>query len=144
MNIGRAVGDVMQFSQELDILHKHISKRELPVQKRDSFDEQCIFLEEYLGGDTYKKQHKKMQMLNLLSGVVAFPILFLIVAIVVYSKMNKDFDVFRFIMENPFTYITAGILLLGVLVLALSFTLAKKKLYNKIYPDLKAKLKIEA
>lgn len=142
MNIGRAIGDMMQFSEQLDILHKHISLKELPVKKHDSFDEQCIILEEYLGENTYKKQYNKMKTLNLLSGVIAFPILFLIVAIIIYSKVNKDFNVFNFIIENPIIYVVSGILLVLVLILALLFSIAKRKLYSKIYPNLKDKLNI--
>lgn len=76
------------------------------------------------------------------SEVVAFPILILIVVVIIYAEVNKDFDVFKFIIDNPITYIVAGILLMLVLILALCFYIIKRKLYYKIYPDLKDKLNI--
>lgn len=142
MNVGREVGNVLHFSEQLDILHKHISINELPVKKRDTFDEQCILLEEYLGEDNYKNVYKKMRTLNILSGVMAFPILLLIIGVIVYSKINKDIDIFAFILENTIIWIAAGVLLAVILIVSLLFYITKNKLYNKIYPELKNKLNI--
>jgi len=142
MNIGREVGNVLHFSEQLDILHKHISLNELPVKKRDSFDEQCILLEEYLGEDNYKSVYKKMRTLNILSGIMAFPILLLIVGVIVYSKLNKEVNIFAFILENTYIWIGAGVLLAMILIVSLLFYITKNKLYYKIYPELKNKLHI--
>jgi hypothetical protein len=143
MNIGREVGDVLHFSEQLDILHKHITLNELPVKKRDTFDEQCILLEEYLGEDNYKRVYKKMRTLNILSGIMAFPILLLIIGVIVYSKLNKDVDIFAFILNNTFLWIGAGVLLAVIVIVSLLFYITKNKLYNNIYPELKSKLHIK-
>lgn len=143
MNIGREVGNVLHFSEQLDILHKHISFNELPVKKRDAFDEQCILLEEYLGEDNYKNVYKRMRTLNILSGVMAFPVLLLIVGVIVYSKLNEEVNIFAFILENTFLWIGAGVLLALILIVSLLFYITKNKLYNKIYPELKHKLNIK-
>ena len=143
MNIGREVGNVMHFSQQLDVLHKHISAQELPVEKRDSFDEQVILLEAYLGEDHFRKAYQTKRTLNLLSGVMAFPILLLIIGVIVYSKLNEDVDVFAYIFENTWIWIAAGVLLVAVLIVSLLFYIAKNKLYSKIYPALKHKLHID-
>ena len=142
MNVGREVGDVLHFSEQLDILHKHISLNELPVKKRDTFDEQCILLEEYLGEDNYKRVYKKMRTLNILSGIMAFPILLLIVGVIIYSKLNKEGDIFAFILNNTFIWIGAGVLLAIIVIISLLFYITKSKLYNKVYPELKSKLNI--
>lgn len=142
MNVGREVGDVLHFSEQLDILHKHISLNELPVKKRDTFDEQCILLEEYLGEDNYKRVYKKMRTLNILSGIMAFPILLLIVGVIIYSKLNKEVDIFAFILNNTFIWIGAGVLLAIIVIISLLFYITKSKLYNKVYPELKSKLNI--
>lgn len=143
MNIGREVGNVLHFSEQLDILHKHISLNELPVKKRDAFDEQCIHLEEYLGEDNYKNVYKRMRTLNILSGVMAFPVLLLIIGVIVYSKLNEEVNIFAFILENTFLWIGAGVLLALILIVSLLFYITKNKLYNKIYPELKHKLNIK-
>ncbi|GLB23941.1 hypothetical protein LXJ15735_01820 [Lacrimispora xylanolytica] len=143
MNIGREVGNVLHFSEQLDILHKHISFNELPVKKRDAFDEQCILLEEYLGEDNYKNVYKRMRTLNILSGVMAFPVLLLIIGVIVYSKLNEEVNIFAFILENTFLWIGAGVLLALILIVSLLFYITKNKLYNKIYPELKHKLNIK-
>ncbi|WP_175406374.1 DUF6097 family protein [Bacillus sp. FJAT-27264] len=47
MNMGKTLLSSMEFSQELDLLHKHITNRELPVSKSDSFDKQCMLTYAY-------------------------------------------------------------------------------------------------
>jgi hypothetical protein len=99
-------------------------------------------LEEYLGEDNYKKVYKKMRTLNILSGVMAFPILLLIIGVIIYSKINKDIDIFAFILENTIIWFAAGVLLAVICMVSLLFYITKNKLYNKIYPELKNKLNI--
>ena len=83
-----------------------------------------------------------MRTLNILSGIMAFPILLLIVGVIVYSKLNKEVNIFAFILENTYIWIGAGVLLAMILIVSLLFYITKNKLYYKIYPELKNKLHI--
>ncbi|MDU4962394.1 MAG: DUF6097 family protein [Sporomusaceae bacterium] len=140
MNPGRILAEALEFSQELDDLHKHISATNLPVKKSDSFDKQCLLLEDYLGGNAFRTYHKKMKTANMLSGVLAAPVLVAIVVFILIDKFNSDFNVFKFILDNPVIYILAGILLVAVLSVAWYFRHVKNKLYGEIYPAMKDRL----
>jgi hypothetical protein len=143
MNIGGTLSQTLEFSQQLDILHKHISKHELPVKKSDSFDKQCILLEEYIGETDFLNYYKIMKTANYLSGLIAAPVTIAVIIIVIYAKLNKDFNVGLFILNNPIIYVAAGILLVLVLLISMYFYLIKRKLYGRIYPSIKRKLNIE-
>lgn len=130
----------IQLSEQLDILHRQISEKNIPVQKKDSFDEQCIVLEKYIGGSKFKTYCQKMKMANTLSGCFAFPVLLAIIGFYINSKINKAFDIFKFITNNPIIYILGGMVLILVLCLATYFYFIKKKLYGLIYSELKDKL----
>ncbi|OOM78360.1 hypothetical protein CLPUN_19690 [Clostridium puniceum] len=144
MNFGRILHETLEFSNELDILHKHITKNNLQVQKSDSFDKQCFLLERSIGEERFKSTHKKMSIVNIMSGIIAFPVLLVILAAYIYAKwINKNFDVFRFILNNPEIYIIAAVLLGITLILAMYHSILHKKLYYKIYPELKRKIVIE-
>ncbi len=59
MNFGKILNETLEFSAQLDILHKHITKNDLQVQKSDSFDKQCFLLERYIGENCFQSTHKK-------------------------------------------------------------------------------------
>ncbi len=142
MNIGGTIKQTLEFSEQLDILHKHISKYELPVKKSDSFDKQCILLEEYIGQSDYLICYKKMKTANYLSGLIAAPVLIAVIIFYVYAKLNRDFDIAHFIINNSIIYIVAGVLFVLTLLISLYFYLTKRKLYGTIYPSLKKSLHI--
>ncbi|WP_018750622.1 DUF6097 family protein [Paenibacillus sanguinis] len=143
MNVGRILLKTLEFSHELDVLHKHITTNQLPVRKSDSFDKQCFFLEEYLKEDTYQSVYRKMNAVNKWSGIVAAPVFLIIAVAFVYGKwINPSFDVIGFFVDNPMLYIVPAILIVITLMLALVHQILRKKLYEQIYPRLKAKLEV--
>ncbi|SYX84057.1 DUF6097 family protein [Paenibacillus alvei] len=143
MNIGKVVVETLEFSQQLDILHKHITRNDLPVQKSDSFDKQCFLLERYIGEDIFQSTYKKMKTVNILSGVIALPVLLVIVVAYIYSRwIDRKYDIFGLFLNNPILYIIPAVLIVVTLVLALFHALLRKKLYYWIYPELKSKLKV--
>ncbi|ATP40028.1 hypothetical protein CSE16_08190 [Solibacillus sp. R5-41] len=143
MNVGRAVLRSLEFSHELDLLHKHITHSQLPVRKSDSFDNQCILLEQYLGEDTFQSTYKKMKRVNILSGLFALPVLLIVAAAFVYGRwIDRDYDIFGFFVEHPVLYIVPAVLIVVTLVLAAFHSLLRRKLYGRIYPELKYKLQM--
>jgi len=144
MSFGKIIHETLEFSNELDILHKHITKNDLQVQKSDSFDKQCFLLERYMGEDCFQSTHKKMNTVNILSGIFAFPVLLMILIVYIYGKwIDKKFDMFGFFLNNPVLYIIPAILIGITLILAIYHSTLRKNLYYKIYPELKRKLMIE-
>ena len=144
MNVGRAVLRSLEFSHELDLLHKHITDSQLSVRKSDSFDNQCILLEQYLGEDTFQSTYKKMKRVNILSGLFALPVLLIVAAAFVYGRwINRDYDVFGFFVEHPVLYIVPAVLIVVTLVLAAFHSLLRRKLYGRIYLELKYKLQLD-
>lgn len=144
MGFGRTSYETLEFSNELDILHKHIIKNNLQVQKTDSFDKQCFFLEQHIGEESFKATNKKMNTVNIMSGVFAVPVLIMIVVGYIYDKwIDKNFDVFEFLLNNPVLYIIPIVLIGVTLILASYHSILRKKLYYNIYPELKRKLRVE-
>ncbi|MFB6367469.1 DUF6097 family protein [Paenibacillus elgii] len=135
----------MESSKQLDLLHKHMIQNNLPVQKSDSFDEQCFLLEQYIGEDIFQSTHKKMKTINILSGVFALPVLLVIVVAYIYNRwIHRKVDIVGFFVDNPVLYIIPAVLIVVTLILALFYYSLRKKLYDRIYPELKDKLKINA
>jgi hypothetical protein len=145
MNMGKALLSQMEFSQELDMLHKHITKSELEVPKSDSFDKQCMLLEESLGEHAFQSTYKKMKKVNILSGLFALPVLLIIAAAFIYGRfIDRDYDVFGFFVDHPVLYLVPAVLIVVTLVLAMFHSALRKKLYGHIYPELKSKLGMNA
>lgn len=143
MNIGKTIQQSLEFSQELDLLHKHISSNELKVQKSDSFDKQVMLLEQYLGEDTFQSTYKKMKRVNILSGLFALPVLLIIAAAFIYGRwIDRDYDIFGFFVDNPVLYIVPAALIVVTLVLAVAHSSIRKNLYGRIYHELKYKLQM--
>ncbi|WP_242841810.1 DUF6097 family protein [Clostridium beijerinckii] len=143
VGFGKILYETLEFSNELDILHKHITKNNLQVQKSDSFDKQCFLLERYIGEEHFQSIHKKMNIVNIMSGVFAFPVFIIILMVYVYAKwIDKKFDVFGFFLNNPVLYIIPAILIGVTIILAIYHSILSKNLYYKIYPELKRKLAI--
>lgn len=141
MNMGSAVLKSMEFSQELDLLHKQITQRELPVAKSDSFDKQVILLEQHLGGTAYQTTYKKMKKVNILSGLAALPVLLVVAAAFIYGRyIDRDFDVFGYFVGHPVLYLVPAALIVVTLVLAMVHSALRRKLYGRIFPELKNKL----
>jgi hypothetical protein len=136
--------ETLEFSNELDILHKHIIKNNLQVQKSDSFDKQCVLLEQHIGQESFKVTNKKMNTVNIMSGVFAVPVLIMIVVGYIYDKwIDKNFDVLGFVLNKPILYIIPAVLIVVTLLLATYHSSLRKKLYYDIYPELKRKLRVE-
>ncbi|NUU60409.1 DUF6097 family protein [Paenibacillus agri] len=145
MNMGKTLLSSMEFSQELDMLHKHITNRELPVSKSDSFDKQCMLLEESLGEHAYQSTYKKMKKVNILSGLFALPVLLVVAAAFIYGRwIDRDYDVFGFFVDHPILYIVPAALIVVTLVLAAFHSALRRKLYGHIYLELKSKLRMNA
>ncbi|OVE66934.1 hypothetical protein CCS79_16770 [Clostridium diolis] len=144
MNFGKILNETLEFSAQLDILHKHITKNDLQVQKSDSFDKQCFLLERHIGENCFQSTHKKMNTVNILSGIFAFPVLLIILVAYIYGKwIDRKFNIFEFFLNNPILYIIPAILIVITLVLAIYHSILRKNLYYNIYPELKRKLMIE-
>jgi hypothetical protein len=133
-----------EFNKELDILHKHITKNNIPINKSDYFDKQCFLLEDHISEDLFKFTHKKLRSVNILLKLISFSCLFVILAAYIYVKwINENFNIFKFIIDNPATYIICAFLFGIILILSLYNSILHKKLYYKIYPELKKKLRVE-
>lgn len=144
MNYGRALHNVLEFSHQLDVLHKHMTESNLPVRKSDSFDRQCFLLEQHLGEDVYQTTYKKMKKVNLLSGITALPVLLVIAVAYIYSRwIDKELDMFGFFIDHPVLYLVPAVLIVVTLVLAVYHSILRKKLYYRIYPELKSRLHIQ-
>lgn len=144
MGFGKISNETLEFSNELDILHKHIIKNNIQVQKSDSFDKQCALLEQHIGEESFKDTNKKMNIVNIMSGIFALPVLIMIVVGYIYGKwIDKNFDVFGFVLNNPVLYIIPAILIGVTLLLAIYHSILSKKLYYEIYPELKRKLRVK-
>ncbi|WNS42332.1 DUF6097 family protein [Paenibacillus sp. MMS20-IR301] len=145
MNMGSAVLRTLEFSQELDLLHKHITGSGLPVSKSDSFDKQVILLEQYQGEDTFQSTYKTMKRVNILSGLFALPVLLIVAAAFIYGRyIDRDYDVFGYFVDHPVMYLVPAALIVVTLVLAMFHSALRRKLYGSIYPDLKRKLGMNA
>jgi H+/gluconate symporter-like permease len=144
VGFGKKSNETIEFSNELDILHKHIIKNNLQVQKSDSFDKQCFFLEQHIGEENFKVTYKKMNIINIISGISALPIFIMVMVVCIYNKwIDKNFDVFGFIINNPALYIIPVVLLIITLILSNYYSILRKKLYHEIYPELKRKLSVK-
>ncbi|AQR96416.1 DUF6097 family protein [Clostridium saccharoperbutylacetonicum] len=144
MGFGKILHEALEFSNELDILHRHITKNNLQVQKSDSFEKQCFLLERYMGEEHFQSIHKKMNIVNIMSGVFAFPVLLIILMVYVYAKwIDKKFDVFGFFLNNPALYIVPAVLIAVTIIFAIYHCILRNNLYYKIYPKLKEKLRVE-
>ena len=144
MGFGKNSNETLEFSNELDILHKHIIKNNLHVQKSDSFDKQCVLLEQHIGEESFKVTNKKMNTVNIMSGIFAVPVLIMIVVGYIYDKwIDKNFDVLGFVLNNPVLYIIPAVLIVFTLLLATYHSNLRNNLYCKIYPELKKKLRVE-
>jgi hypothetical protein len=131
-----------EFNKELDILHKHITKNNLRVKKSDYFEKQCLLLEDHIGEERFKLTHKKLKSVNILLKLISFFCLFIILAAYIYvTWINENFNIFEFIIDNPATYIICAFLLGIILILSLYNSILHKRLYYKIYPELKKSLK---
>lgn len=136
--------EALEFNNELDILHKHITKNNLRVQKSDYFEKQCLLLEHQIGEENFKSTHKKLNIANIMLKLIAFSSLFVILAAYIYVKwINENFDIFKFIINNPAIYILSAFLLGMILILNIYNSILRKRLYYKIYPELKRKLRVE-
>ncbi|MDU4697555.1 MAG: DUF6097 family protein [Paenibacillus sp.] len=145
MNAGRALLKTLEFSQELNLLHKYIKHNELPVPLSDSFDQQVMLIEQYLGGNDFQSIHKKMKRVNLLSGLFALPVLLVVAAAFIYgSYIDRDYDVFGFFVDHPVMYLVPAALIVVTLVLAVYHSTLRQKLYTRIYLELKSKLGLQA
>lgn len=145
MNMGRVILRSLEFSQELDLLHKHIKRNELPVPLSDSFDKQVTLLEQYLGENAFQSTYKKMKKVNILSGLFALPVLLIVAAAFIYGRyIDRDYDVFGFFVDHPVLYLVPAALIVVTLVLAAFHSALRRKLYGRIYQELKSKLKTDA
>jgi hypothetical protein len=144
VGFGRILHETLKFSNELDILHKHITKNNLRVQKSDYFEKQCFFLESHIGEDYFKSTHKKLRIVYSMLKIIAFSVLLVILGAYIYVEwIDKNFDVFKFIIDNPAIYIISAFLLGIILILNMYNSILRKKLYYKLYPELKRKLRVE-
>lgn len=145
MNAGREILRTMEFSHELDVLHNYITQSKMPVRKSDSFDKQVILLEEAQGENAFQSTYKKMKKVNLLSGLFALPVLLVIAVAAIYGKfINRGYDVIGYFMDHPVLYIVPAALVVVTLVLAVYHSALRRKLYGRIYPELKSKLGLDA
>lgn len=143
MNFGKILNETLEFSAQLDILHKHITKNDLQVQKSDSFDKQCFLLERYIGENCFQSTHKNEYRQHSIRNF-CLPVLLIILAAYIYGKwIDRKFNIFEFFLNNPILYIIPAILIVITLVLAIYHSILRKNLYYNIYPELKRKLMIE-
>ena len=127
----------LQLSAELDELHKLISTMDLPVQKRDSFDEQCILLEEYLENNDFRVNYRRMKKINMITGLFAIPFLIVVIGLYISGKFKADSNFISYIFNNMWIIYVLGVSLVALFITAVYFYALRRNLYYKIYPKLK-------
>lgn len=133
---GASVSASLQLAEELRWLHKTLRERVPSVPLRDDFFEQCAALEERVGGDGFRRTRSRAKRLNLLSGLLAVPVLLAVMAGIAADKLMDGFDVVPWMMSNPWVFVLAGVLVVAVLLLAVTLRMTNRALLRREYPSL--------
>lgn len=120
-------------------MHVQIKARGLPIALRDDFYEQCAQVEGYAGGNDFRRARSRARALNLLSGILAAPVLLAVIAGILADKFFDGFDVFAWAIANTWVFVVAGLLAVAVLVVALFTRAANRTLLRREYPVLLAR-----
>ncbi|GAA1406025.1 hypothetical protein AUR04nite_16920 [Glutamicibacter uratoxydans] len=126
----------LQLAEELRKLHLAIPAKGLPVQLRDDFYEQCIALEEHVGGEGFRKTYKRSRMFNMLSGVVALPVLLAVIVLIILRYTVSGFDPAAWVMDNLWVVALSAALIIDVLVMSFMQKATLRLLMNVEYPAL--------
>ncbi|MFB7158340.1 DUF6097 family protein [Lysinibacillus sp. NPDC056232] len=142
LNYGKTMLEIYSSAEELKQLHKIISDYNLPIRSEDTFEKQAVEVSEYLKEPTFIEARNKKRSLNIMSGVIALPIVVFIVYMILGKlKIIGREDIFKNILDWFLAYPWAFILYAFIFAsIVIAHKLIEKKMYNKIYPNLKLKL----
>lgn len=126
----------LQLAEELRKLHSAIPAKGLPVQLKDDFYEQCMALEEHVGGEGFRKTYKRSRMFNMLSGVVALPVLLAVIVLIVLRYTVSGFDPAAWVLDNLWIVVVSAMLIIDVLVMSYMQKASTRLLMNVEYPAL--------
>ncbi|MNC47315.1 hypothetical protein D3C75_963680 [compost metagenome] len=66
-----------------------------------------------------------------------------IAAAFIYGRyINRGYDVFGYFVDHPLLYLVPAALIVVTLVLAVFHSALRRKVYGRIYPELKSKLHV--
>ncbi|WP_105565447.1 DUF6097 family protein [Microbacterium halophytorum] len=142
-SLSQAAGSVvasLQLSEELRRMHVAITERNLSVPLRDDFYEQCEALEQSVGGDEFRRAHRRVRLANALSGFLAVPVLIVVAVLVGMGYFVDGFDPIDWVVGNLWVVTLAAALIVAVLVLALVHSAARRRLLRVEYPALLARI----
>ncbi|HEY4389970.1 MAG TPA: DUF6097 family protein [Paenibacillus sp.] len=142
LNYGKTMVEVFSSAEELKQLHKIISDYNLPIKSEDTFEKQAVGVSEYLNEPTFIEARNKKRSLNIISGVISLPIVVFIVYMILGKlKVIDRGDIFKNVLDwflaYPWAFILYAIVFASIVIAHKSI---EKKMYYKIYPNLKLKL----
>lgn len=91
MGIITALGKSIENSQLLRLLHQEIERNDVKLDCRDDLNDQLLDIARYMSDDEYLSVVKIKRKVNILSGIMALPVL--ILAILLFStRLDKWFS----------------------------------------------------
>lgn len=132
MGMITALGKSIENAQLLRLLHQEIANNNAPLESRDDLNDQLSEIAHYMNDGNYLSLTKKKRQVNILSGLLALPILLLCV-ILFSTRLDKWFGttisqysdaIFNTMIANYWSVIVYGILLI---LSILYFYLLQKK-----------------
>lgn len=133
--VSTALG-TLHLAEELRKLHVAIPAKNLPVQLKDDFYEQCIALEEHVGGESFRKTYKRSRLFNMLSGVVALPVLLAVIVLIILRYTISGFAPAAWVLDNLWIVALSAALIIDVLVMSYMQKATLQLLMNVEYPAL--------
>ncbi|MEC5342274.1 DUF6097 family protein [Brenneria populi] len=107
-------------AQRLKELHQYIERHNVPVTSKDDLSHQIIEIERYLGGSTYANLDKRKRVANIMTGILALPLLIFALLLLFdryqgYLGFGSDIgDMLKTIFLLTIEYLWAVILYAGV------------------------------
>lgn len=139
----RIAAETLQVAEELRWLHRAIAERDLPFPLRDDFHEQCEAIERAVGGDGYRTARRRARALNVLSLVLALPVLLAVVGFIAYDRLVPGADPLAALFDDMAVFwsvvAVAAVLVGAVLACALAHRAANRRLLGTAYPALLAR-----
>lgn len=139
----RIVVESLQIAEELRCLHRTISERQLPIALRDDFHDQCEEIERAVGGDGYRSTRRRAKTLNVLSLVLALPVLLGVIAFVAYDRLVPGADLLAALFQNMTLFwsviAVAAVFVVAVIACSAAHRAANRRLLGTEYPSLLAR-----
>ncbi|MEC5318055.1 DUF6097 family protein [Brenneria populi subsp. brevivirga] len=98
MGYFKTLSQTIDNAQRLKELHQYIERHNVPITSKDDLSHQIIEIERYLGGSRYANLNNKKRSANIISGILAFPLL--IFSLLLLFDRYQGYFGFGFDMEN--------------------------------------------